>query len=192
MKKQLLKIGAIVGAAGLVFGGLGGAFLFPNKIVETETLTITNVVNQTVEIPVDNGNLDLVLNHIYDHKGNVGTLTNDLDDDEVESIVDRIVFLNEIKDLAVAEVKAEAADELDKKTFDEVTFDEDDLERIRVQDDDGEINITNVDFEDGDANVEITVKFEQDDIKYGADFDVKIKDGEVDDLTLQGQVYSLE
>lgn len=185
MKKPLLQIGALVGVIGLILGGFSGAFLFPNKIVETETITITNVVNQTVEVPVDNGNLNLVLNHIYDNEGNVSTLTEYLDDDELESIVDRIVFLNEIKSLAVAEVKAEAADELDKEVFNEtnITFDEDEIERIRVQDDDNEVIVSDVDFDDKDADVKVTVYFEQDDDKYEADFNVEIKDGEVDDLT---------
>ena len=181
---QELKIGAIVGAVGLVIGGLFGGLVFPKTIVETENVTITEIVEQTIEVPVDNGNLDLVLNHIYDNDGKVKTLTEDLDDDEIESIVDRIVFLNEVKDKAVAEVKAEAADELHKESFDEVTFDEDDLERIKVQDDDNEVIVSDVDFDDLDADVKVTVKFEQDDVKYEADFNVEIKDNEVDDLTL--------
>ncbi len=186
----------VVGIIALIMGGISGVAIFPREVeVEKEIEVIKEVpVNVTVEVPVDNGNLDVVLEHIYDNDGNVNYLTEDLDDDELSQVVDRVVFINEIKDLAVAEVKAEAADELDKEEliyFDAdldkrvtVTFDEDDIERIRVQDDDDEVIVDDVDFEDNDAEVIVTVNFEQDDVKFVADFMVEFKDGEVDDLDL--------
>ena len=149
------------------------------------------LVNNTVEVEVevDNGNLDLVLDHIYDNKGDVSYLTEDLDDDEVNEIVDRLIFVNEIKVLAAEEAKSEIKDLLDKEefTFNNVTvkFDEDDIERVRVQDDDDEVIVgEDIDFEDGDAEVEVEVYFEQDDVKYKALVEVEIKDGEVEDLDL--------
>ena len=189
---------------GLVVGGLGAGFWADDSSdVDrlTAELALANnvtpeVVTETIEVEVDNGNLDTVLQHIYDNDGSVDYLTEDLDDDEISQIVDRIVFTNEIKDLAVAEVKAEAADEIDgthNVTISDgepvsVDFDEDDIERVRVQDDDDEVVIDDIDFEDGDADVLVSVNFEHEvdgkDVKFVADFNVEIKDGEIDDLNL--------
>lgn len=163
-----------------------------NKIVDLEAVEpVTEIVEKEVdvivEVEVDNGNLDLVLDHIYDNKGNIRYITNDLDDDEVKLIVDRIVFINEIKALAVAEVENEFKDLLDKEDFggEDRFFDEDDIERVRVQDDDDEVMVIDPDFEDKDADIEINVKFEQDGEKYIALVNVEFRDGEVDDIDLK-------
>ena len=171
---------------------LGFAFYNDNAQVDDLQSQLVDAQNNSVviqevevEVPVDSGNLDLVLEHIYDNDGSINYLLNDLDDDELSLIVDRILFINEIKALAVNYVDTEAADELDKELFNNtIEFDEDEIERIRVQDDDDEVIVTSVDFEDSDADVLITVYFEQDDVKYEADFNVEIKDNEVDDIDL--------
>lgn len=166
------------------------------KLVEVEKIVeVDKIVELEVEIEVDNGNLDLVLDHIYDNDGSVEYLLDDLDDDEVDQIVDRVVFINGIKTLAATEVDNEIADLLDKEEFtyfDEETqtrvtvkFDEDDIERIRVQDDDDELEVIDVDFKDKDADVEVEVHFEQDDVKYKALVTVEFKDGETDDVELE-------
>ena len=155
-------------------------------------IIVPEVVETIVEVPVetlvDNGNLDLVLDHIYDNDGSVQYLTEDLDDDEVNLIVNRIVFINDIKSLAVIEAENEIKDLLDKEEFtfgnETITFDEDDVERVRVQSDGEDLIIDDVDFEDGDADVLVQVKFEQDDVKYLADCTVQFRDGVVDDIDL--------
>ncbi len=192
-KNTGLKLAGL-GVAALLVGFAAGGFTFDdNKQVADLQAQVAELGNQTAEIVekevlVDNGNLDLVLEHVYDNEGDITYLTKDLDDDEVELIVDRIVFINDIKAKAVAEVKAEAVDELDNIVFSEghhgVTFDEDEIERVRVQDDADEVKVSNLDFEDKDADVKVTVKFEQDDVKYVADFNVEFRDGEIDDLEL--------
>lgn len=196
--KNAKKILGIVSAISLGVGLIGGATLFPH----TETVEKQVIVNKTVEVPyevvknvtvevpvevekiveVDNSNLDDVLNHIYDNDGNVQYLTNDLDDDEVDQIVDRIVFINEVKNLAVDAVKKDLFDELDGETFNSVEFDEDDMERLRVDNDDDELVICDVDFEDKDAEVKVTGTFEQDDVKYHYTAIVEFKDGEYDEI----------
>lgn len=192
------KLTAGLTIAGLVVGGVIAGFACDDSsdvdrlTAELADLKAQGPIIETVEVEVDNGNLDLVLDHIYDNKGDVDYLTEDLDDDEVEQVVDRITFINEIKDLAVAEVKAEVADEIDgtqnvtmlDNSTTQVEFDEDDIERIRVQDDGDEVIVDDVDFEDNDAEVKTTVNFEQDGIKFAADFMVEFKDSEVDDLNL--------
>lgn len=198
MTKTSKKLLAGLAIAGLAVGGLiGGIGFDDSKDVKVLQNQLAELQNQPapiadiveVEVAVDNGNLDLVLNHLYDNDGNVNYLLDDLDDDEVDQIADRITFINEIKSLSVNYLKAEAADALDKEVYtfadnSTVTFDEDDLERIRVQDDADEVVVDSVDFEDSDADVLATVYFEQDDVKFAADFNVEFKDGEVDDLDL--------
>lgn len=195
MAKTSKKLITGLTVAGLVVGGCLGAFVaddsndVDNLNAQLNDLADQPVLTEIVEVEVDNENLDTVLEHIYDNDGSVSYLTEDLDDDELDQIVDRVAFINEIKSLAVAEIKAEAADELDKVVYtfadnSTIEFDEDDIERIRVQDDDDEVVIDDVDFEDSDAEVKVTVNFEQDDVKFQADFMVEFKDGEVDDLDL--------
>lgn len=186
---------------GILVGGLGAGLIFDDSanvknltadLADAEAnLKICQDTPATI-VEVDNENLDLVLDHVYDNDGSVEYLLGGLDDDEVDQIVDRIVFTNEIKDLAVAELKTETADLLDKEVavwnnsgiLTNMTLDEDEIERIRVQDDDNEVVVTDVDFEDSDADIAVSVNFEQDGIKFVADFNVEIKDGEVDDIEL--------
>lgn len=202
VKKVLGVIGVVIVA------GLGGAAI-ANTLIEPEIVTVTDTiveehminvpfetivevpVIQEVEVPVyiDNENLDLVLDHIYDNDGVIEYLTDDLDDDEVNQIVDRIVFINDIKSLAVAEVEKEFLDLIDKEEFEfnneTIKFDEDDVERVRVRDDADQLIIDSVDFEDSDAEVLVEVRFEQDDVKYIAKCVVEFKDGLVEDLDLE-------
>ena len=144
------------------------------------------VIEETVtEIEVDDG----VLDFIFNNNGNIEYILYDLDDDEVDQIPLRIEFINKIKIDGAEYVKLEFADEMDKEeyTFEDesvVKFDEDDIERVRVQDDSDEIAIDDLDFEDLDAILVYTVKFEQDDIKFEADLEVEFKDGIVDDIEL--------
>ena len=200
MKQNIKKVMAITG---IVFGSLGlvagGAMLhsslsnpkivFEEKIV-TNTVEVpgeTIVVEQVVEVPVDNGNLDLVLNEVFDNNGNVSYLLDDLDDDELDLIVGRIVFANEIKSLALDEVKNSLADELDhveillsdNSTYE---FDEDDFEKIRLDDDSDEIVLSNVDYDDGDADVSVFGKFRHDDKWFSFEAVVEIEDSNVDDF----------
>lgn len=197
-KENKLRAGitAVALTAGTVFGG---AVFSETTEVEKEVIVNKTVnvpfevvkeievekevfVNQTVEVPVDNGNLDLVLEHVFDNDGKVQYLTNDLDDDEVDQIVDRVVFMNEVKKMAVDAVKDELFDEVDKMVVSGEELDEDDLERLRVDDDDDEIEVLDVDFDDKDAEVQITGTFEQDDIEYEFEVTVEFKDGEFDEL----------
>jgi hypothetical protein len=205
--EKIKKIGGAI-LAGVVIGAAGmgiGAVAFPKEVpgpvvkevvevpgptvVETVEVVKEVPVNVTVEVPVDNGNLDMVLEHVYDNDGKVQYLTDDLDDDEVDQIVERIAFVNDIKALAVAEVEAEGADELDKEVFKDadgkIEFDEDDIDRFRVQDDDDEVVIDDIDFEDKDADVLVTVKVEQDDEEFNVTYLVEVKDGEVDDIEVE-------
>jgi len=195
--KKITKVFAVAAGAMLLGAGIAGCTTQPTPICEPEVIEkevpvevqIETIVEVPVEVEVDSPNLGLVLEHIYDNDGDISYLTDDLDDDEIELIVDRISFINEIKDLAVKEVDKEIADLVDDEVYtfadnSTVTFDDDDIERIRVQDDADEIIVEDTDFEDSDAELTVTVKFEQDDIKFEADVSVEFRDGEIDDLDL--------
>ena len=198
--KKVLGGISIALLAGIAGAGIANTIIEPETLIETviqeKIVTVDNFIEvpfeTIVEVPietlVDNGNLDLVLDHIYDNDGSVQYLTEDLDDDEVNLIVNRIVFINDIKSLAVIEAQNEIKDLLDKEDFtfgnETITFDEDDVERVRVQSDGEDLIIDDVDFEDGDADVLVQVKFEQDDVKYLADCTVQFRDGVVDDIDL--------
>jgi hypothetical protein len=199
--KKVLGGISIAILAGVAGAGIANTMIEPEtviqtmiqeKLVEVPVETLIEVPFETiVEVPVevDNMNLELVLNHIYDNDGNIEYLTDDLDDDEIGLIVDRIVFINDIKSLAVVEVENEFADLMDKEEFtfgnETVRFDEDDIERVRVKSDGDDLIIDSVDFEDLDADVLVEVKFEQDDVRYLAVCNVEFKDGVVDDIDLE-------
>jgi len=206
MDKKKLLAGLGIGLIGLT-AGIGAGFVLdtPDTVVQTVTKTVyedkivevikevpvevikteTVEIEVPVEVEIDNGNLKVVLDHIYDNEGQIEYLLDDLDDDEVDMIVERIVFINEAKMLAIAEVKSEGIDMLDKEYIEDIKLDEDDIDRFRIYDDDDEVIIDDVDFEDKDAQVLVEAKFEQDDIKYKALYEVTFKDGIVDDIDLE-------
>jgi len=201
--------GIAIGAGVIVASVLGGAVgytmnqpvfvepvICPEPIVceehiacEPEVITETKIeyVNQTVEVQVDNGNLMEVLDEIYDNNGKIQYLIDDLDDDEVDEIVDRIIFVNDIKEKALTYVKDNLFDELDKEVItlkDNSTekLDDSDMERLRLDEDADEVIIEDIDFEDSDADVKVTFRFEQDNIKFEGSAVLEFKDGEVDDF----------
>ena len=159
--------------------------------VITETVTETETVEVEVEtiVEVDNGNLADVLDHIYDNDGSVEYLIDHLDDDEVDQIVDRIAFINDAKKLAIDGVKDDLFDELDDVKPDDVGFklDKDDMERLRINDNDDELEILDVDFEDLDADIMVTGTFNQENnagntVKFSFAAQVEINDGEYDEI----------
>ena len=195
-KGKIWKVASLIGVAGLLVGGVAMGFIGDNKeqkqiddlnaqLIDAQNQPALEVV-VTEEVLVDNGNLGLVLEYIDEniYKDKVDFSTLDLGDDEIELLVDRIVFTNEIKAKAIAEVKAKAFSELNHEYVNTTKLHVEDLERLKVQDDYSDVIVSDLDFEDGDANVFVTVKFEQDDIKYEADFNVEFEDGEIEDLNL--------
>lgn len=192
------KIGAIVASGVVVFGlgGLSGALLFPQTVVEERVVTETvevevpviETVTETVEVPVevevlvDNENLDEVLNHVYEY--GLGDLDiSDLDDDEVDEIVDRVLFLNDARELAYQHVKAEFLDIVDRRIVGNDEIDEDEVERVRV-DDVEDFTLEDIDFDYGDVTVFVPVEFEHDGDEYDVVVEVEIRDSEVEDARL--------
>jgi hypothetical protein len=199
-KSKLVK-GLFAAGAGVILLGAGayaGSQMFPVEI--TKTFTVEKIVPVEVikevqvevikEVPVEkivevtDTKLDSVLQHIYDNEGNVQYLTEDLDDDEVALIADRIVFINDIKKLSVDAVKNELFDELDGELVGLVELDDRDMEKLKVADEHEDLIIEEVDFEDKDAEVIVTGTFKQDDVKYDFEVVVIFKDGEYDEMDI--------
>jgi hypothetical protein len=203
MKDSTKKVIAIslIGALGLGLSGVAGAVMFPRTIEVPVEKVVTQIVKEPVEViktvevpvnvtvtkevPVDNGNLALVLDHIYDNDGEVAYLTEDLKDSEVSDIVDRIVFINDAKALAVAEVKENGVDEVDKEVAGSITVDEDDVDKFKVYDEDDKLEVSDVDFDDKDCEVLVKAKLTQDDDVMDVVYKVTIQDGEVEDLEVE-------
>ena len=184
----------VMGVAGLVVGGaaagLGAGFGFDDsKDIDALNLQVEDLQTQiddaalvepeVVEIEVDNENLGLVLDHIYDNDGDVDYLIDDLDDDEVEEIVDRIIFENEVRKLAVDEVKKNLFDEIDDRKG---TWDEDDMDKLRIQDDFDEIEFSIDDWDDKEATITIKGTFEYKDIQKDFTAELEFDDGEFDEF----------
>jgi len=201
-KMELKKIGKIAGiaAVGALLGGAGVHMTMePESNIVTETVTVEKVVEVPVEtivtetVEVENDNMKDLVQEIIDNEGDLSYLdVDEIDDadDEVQEVADQIVFINDAKALAVAEVKKELFDDIDGEEItlaDNSTyeFDEDDLERLKIDDDLDELIVSDIDYEDKDCDVTVTGSFEDED---GLEFEfealVEIKDGEVDDFEI--------
>jgi len=203
-KKVFNKIAAIAAVTGVVCLGLGVGAGFvldtPQTITKVVTLpgeevivnqTVVETVIETVEVPViqevivevDNQNLDLVLDEIYEADGSVEYLIEDLDDDEMSQVVDRIVFIQDAKALAMNELDSELKDELDMIVFNaSVTFDEDEI--YRVSSDSEDFVVSDVDFDRNEVELTLPITFKQDGVRYSADVTFQIEDNEVDDMDI--------
>ena len=159
--------------------------------VTPTTITEVQYVNQTVEVPVDNGNLQVVLDELYAENGNVTFLTDDLDDDQLNLIVDRIVFLNDSKTLAYNKVSDKIKDELDMYVFNSsVTFDDDEIYSVRMDFDDVELDVSSIDWDDSQVEVLVPASFKQDGVRYDAVFRVSVEDNDVEDVDIESVVLA--
>lgn len=136
------------------------------SVVIPEPEVITN--NVTVEI--DNGNLDLVLDEIYDRDGDVEFLLDDLDDDEVSQVVDRIIFKNEAKALAEELVKSEVVEYIDDEEdifgrADLREYRDNDVYSVSVDSDDSVFEVSDFDDKEATVYVEAKLKLDNDDDK---------------------------
>jgi hypothetical protein len=155
----------------------------PQIQVVTETIEVPVEVEKIIE--VESGDLQSVLDFIYDEKGNLSFVTSGLKDSEVSEIVDRIVFVNEVKFLAAEEIKSIADKELHRYKVGKVTLDRNDIERLRVYDKSDELVLSKVRFKDNDATVEVKARFDHLRDRYEAVFSVEVRDGEVYRTTVE-------
>jgi hypothetical protein len=200
-KKTTKKALAIGGCAILAIASFGaGAVLVPRevvkevpveKLVEKEVLVevpvevvkeveVIKEVEVVKEVMVQSEDLKMVLEELVAKNGNVEFLTEGLDDDEIDLIVERLVLTQEWEALAVAKLKDKLADELDKTVVNGVKLDEDYLRSIWV--DSEAITFEDMDFDQHDVEVVIPFKVRQNDVRYEGVGRVIIRDGEVDDF----------
>jgi len=179
--KLVSKLTAGVAVAGIVAGTVLGALAFPvqnDVIIPSEPVVInatqeelsvafaegassvepvvinnTLVVEKEVIVKVDNGNLALVLETIYDNDGDVEYLLDGLYDDDLDLIVERIVLTNDMKAEAENIIKANFIKELDRQHG----FDKRDVSRVKLDSED--TTIGNIDFKYKDSDVATIVEF---------------------------------
>lgn len=200
MDKKTKLVGSIVAGAVLLGAAFAGGVIStptPEPVVVEKVVVSEKIVEVKVPGPVqylpgevktvevDDGKLDEVLQAIYDNDGDVAFVTTDLKDSEVADIADRFVLVNDFKAMALDEVKKNIADLVDKEVVANVTIDDKDVERIRLNDDANEIIVDDIDFDDKDATLLVTGTFEADDVKYEFEVAVDVKDGSVDDSSLE-------
>jgi hypothetical protein len=194
--KQIALASAKVLGAVLLLGGsfAAGAYSMPrevtkivpgpteyvDKIVEIPGPEVTKTVE--IEVPVDNGNLKIVLDELIKTDGNVEYLVDDLDDDEVEMIVDRLFLKQEWEYLAEQEIRANLYEELDEETVGTVELDERDMSGLRIDVED--FTYEDIDWTEKDADVVVPFKARQDDFKFEGVAIVQIREGKVDELII--------
>lgn len=208
-KSIIKKVLALIlgGIVLLGAGGLAGSQMFPKEVTVTRTVTQVQTVEDTAKVDmltaqvadlqaqldvkpevitevkeVQSEDLPTVLEYIYNEKGNIEYITNDLDDQEIGMIVDRILLVNDFKALALDGVKKDLFKELDDKVVGDVTLDKKDMEKLRLDSDADEISIEDIDFEDQDATLIVSGTFRQDNSKFKFSAEVEFIDGEYDEL----------
>lgn len=183
-----LIAGVVVGAAG--FG------VSSEPVTVTEIINETIVINETVEIEVEvpvevirevnvtDARLGDVVQHIFDRDGDVEYIVDEYDADEVDQIADAFLFVHEMVKEGSDYIKKEIADELDKENVSGTELDEDDVERIRVDDELDEVTLEDYDADDKEIDITYNVRFEHDDEDFTAEVTIEIRDGKVDDMTV--------
>ena len=173
--------------------GMGvGSYAFPQTI--TEEVEVEKVVTETVteevevEVPVekevivevDNENLALVLDTIYENDGDVEYLLDGLDEDEVDQIVDRILWGNEVVSLGEQEAKSELKQLVHNSGVSGETLDQREVSNVRVTNSEALYK----DYEYQDADVSVELFFMHEGKRYEAEVTVSFFDDKVDEVVL--------
>ena len=152
--------------------------------IEPVVETVVEEVEVEKIVEVDNQNLDAVLQHIYNNEGDVSLVVEGLKDSELDQVVDRIIFLNDVEALALSEVRAELKELLHREYVGDVRLYRDEISRVRISDKAGEVEISGVGFRYNDAIAKVSGTFEQDSVKYEFVVEVEIRDGKVKETEL--------
>lgn len=201
MKKQNKNIYKKAGAVALGLGIVGasvlaGSQLFPKTVVEevivtkvvyedviVEVPTIVEVpveVEKEVIIEVDNENLALVLKYVYDEEGNLEFLTEDLFEDELDIIVDRILLVEEVKSVSVNNALSNFARELEKQH----DYDRRDVSRVKLVKDSVEFVKDSADFKYSEFEIKLSVEFRYDSSVEEKEVLVKYYNGKVRNIII--------
>jgi hypothetical protein len=190
-KQKALLIGGIVAVA--AFGA--GVAVPPQevvKVVTKEVVKTVEVAGPIIEVEkevfvdkiveVESANLPLLLETLYDFDGNVQFLTEDLDDDELDEVVTRLVAVQDAKALAFAQIKRDATDELDGIIVNTTTLYEEDIRSLSILDD--EWAVDSVDYEDDEFELSVPIRFKQGAEHFEAVLQVSVKDGDAKDIDI--------
>lgn len=155
------------------------------KIAELESLE-PEVVTEEVEVLVEDARYQEVFDYFLeaDSDEEIDAILDDVEDDEIDLIHERVVKLKEMKTLAAKYFEDELADALDKEVYDDIKIDEDDVEKIRVDDDYDEIRLVSYDWDDLDFEFELTADAEHDDEDFEVVGLVEVENGEAEDLEI--------
>lgn len=205
--KESKKVAAISLAAVVIAGGIGaalGAYIADDSkqleylqekvaelqqnvvelenaepVVETvvEVQEVEKVVEITKEILVDNENLDKILQFAYDNDGNVSLLTSGLKESEIDQVVERLLFLNDVEALTLESARQDLLDLVHNRQVSGRRIRASEVSRMYVDEDSLSKDVLS--FKHSDAVGQVTVTFEADDRKYEAVIEVEVKDGSV-------------
>jgi len=118
------------------------------------------VVSAQEAVAVTKANLDTVLTEIYDSDGEVEYLTDDLDEDEISEIVDRVNFKNDVMTLAEDLVSKEGVEYMDDEDFFDIEeledFNDNDVVYLKIDSEDTET--VDLDFDDEQAEILVEAK----------------------------------
>ena len=190
----LKKVGAVALGLGIVGASvLAGASLFPKEVevpypvpypvVEYQTVpgeTIIEYVDveKPVEVLIDNGNLDLVLNFIYNNN-DMEFITQDLDEDEINEIVERIVLLEDVASQVKSFVYSNLAKELEKQ----LDYDRRDVSKIKIDEDTIKFINNECDFKYEEFLVELEVEYRYDKVYETKKVEIEFYNNRVRNIT---------
>lgn len=182
--------------AGLTVGLLAGAFAGATLFPVTEEKTVTETVTETVEVPVivENKTTEIVeiekevevpsdndrlfFKALKDKGGDLTFVTDGLDNNEIEEVVDRLVFYYDTQSISESEVRQSAKTSLNNLVVNGEQLDSRDISRVTVVDSSVDVN----DFDSKDAVSTVVIVFLHDGDKYEATFEADYLAGEVVDV----------
>lgn len=183
-------------AAALIVGATLGATFIPREIpvevpVEKQVTVVEyidvpvpyeveKIVEKEVIVEVDNGNLDLVLEYVYEN-GELEFITEDLFDDEIDVIVERILLIEEVKAVSEDYALANFARELEKQH----DYDRRDISRVKLVEDSVEFLKESANFKYGDFETKLSIEFRYDGVVEERDVIVEYYNGRVRSLLIE-------
>ena len=187
--KKVLTGAAIGAVAGLALVGCTAepqiveveVIKYVNQTVEVEVIKEVNVTVEKM-VEVESPLLGQVLRYIDEVEGDAQTVYDE--SDNIEELANIMIFDFDNRKLAIDIVDDDLADELDHMIVNGTTLDEDDIKRIRVDDDFDEITLVDMDFEDEQVTYNITGTFEQGNDKFDFVVEIEMENYREDDFTI--------
>ncbi len=126
--------------------------------------------------------ISMMNEYIDEMEGDLADVYDEADSEDEQ--VEIIAFDLENRKMAIDAVKDELFEELDNVVVDGISLDEDDMKRLKLDDDFEDINMTSIDYADLEVTYAITGTFEQDNDKFDFVIEVSMEENEFDDLDI--------